>query len=134
MSNKGREVHLEKFGVRASEVVWAVGRGQSHSNLTSVTVTFSSSGPHMGDIAKRKAWHQDPKLGLCTVLPELATVLEVVRLPSHVTPGLVSRLYHSEREILEGMSFTEDAYFALDMQIAIETNLGAHKRRWQTKA
>ena len=55
----------------------------------------SCSSLNMGEIANRKAWHQDPKLQLCTLLPDLELVLEKVRLPRDVTPGLLSHLYRT---------------------------------------
>lgn len=90
--------------------------------------------PLMGDIAKRKAWHQDPKLELCTALPELATVLNLVRHRTDLTPGLVSRLYHTEREVQFGTHHLWSPLLVQFKEMCATTDIQTRNRRWKTQA
>lgn len=51
----------------------------------------------MGDLTNMKTWKQDPRLVACNVIPDLQEVLATVFEPSQLTPGLLSKLYHTDQ-------------------------------------
>jgi hypothetical protein len=70
----------------------------------------------MADLSRKKAWQQDPKLSACFALGESGqAVLEAVHSLHQVTPGIVSRLFHSEREATHGTPFVLISSFSLIM-------------------